>query len=67
MRQLGVRNMSGVVTAVHGAPIPRRQARHGDIVRRGWALGICCGTHAEFYGDECVPMSAVDEVWKLWR
>lgn len=65
MRRLGVRHLSGVVSAVHGAPIVRRQAMRGDIVRRGWALGICRGDRAEFAGGEMIEMSAIDEAWKI--
>jgi hypothetical protein len=67
MRRLGVRTMAGVVRAVHGEPIPYRRARRGDIVQRGWALGICRGDQAEFFGAEFVPMSAVDNVWRVSR
>ncbi|WP_407818022.1 DUF6950 family protein [Sphingomonas aurantiaca] len=65
MRRLAVRDMSGVISAVHGAAIPYRQARRGDIVRRGWAIGICRGDRAEFFGGVMVPMNAVDQVWRL--
>ena len=67
MRRLGVRDMSGVITAVHGPPIPRRQAARGDIVRRGWAIGICRGDKAEFFGGDCVAMRDVEEAWSLRR
>lgn len=64
MRRLGVRDMAGVITAVHGDPIPYRQAMRGDIVRRGWAIGICRGDHAEFFGGDFVPMRDVDGTWR---
>lgn len=67
MRRLGVRDLSGVVTAVMGAAIPRRQAMRGDIVRCGWALGICRGPIAEFFGGEMAPMIHVDQVWSVPR
>lgn len=65
MRRLGVRDMAGVVSAVHGESVPTRLARRGDIVRRGWALGVCRGSHAEFYGGEVLPMRDVDEAWRM--
>lgn len=65
MRRLGVRDMAGVISAVHGAPIPYRCAMRGDIVRRGWAIGICRGEKAEFIGREMVPMAEVDSAWRL--
>lgn len=65
MRRLGVRDMAGVLTAVHGAPIPYRQAMRGDIVQRGWAIGICRGDKAEFFGGEMVAMREVGAVWPL--
>lgn len=65
MRRLGVRDMAGVISAVHGSPIPLRRARRGDIVQRGWAIGICRGDKAEFYGGAATPMSAVEAVWLL--
>ncbi len=65
MRRLGVRSMDGVISAVHGRPIPYRQASRGDIVRRGWAIGICRGDQAEFYGGQMVAMRDVDRAWHL--
>lgn len=65
MHQLGVRDLGGVVTAAMGPAILRRQAMRGDIVRQGWALGICRGPLAEFFGGETSPMTHVDEVWSL--
>ncbi len=65
MRRLGVRTMDGVITAVHGEPVPFRQAMRGDIVRRGWAIGICRGDSAAFFGGEMVPMRDVDRAWRL--
>ena len=65
MRRLSARAMTGVVGAVHGAPIDHRMAKRGDIVRRGWALGICRGESAEFFGGDMVPMSDVDEAWPV--
>lgn len=65
MRRLGVRSLSGVVSAVHGTPIDRRLAMRGDIVRRGWAMGVCRGETAEFYGAQTVPMAHVDEAWRV--
>jgi threonine dehydrogenase-like Zn-dependent dehydrogenase len=63
MRRLGVRSIAGVIGAVHGEPIPRRTAMRGDIVLRGWAIGICRGDRAEFYGGEMVEMKHVDLAW----
>lgn len=65
MRRLGVRSMDGVIGAVHGASVPYRQAMRGDIVRRGWAIGICRGDRAEFFGGEMIAMREVDGVWRL--
>jgi hypothetical protein len=65
MRRLGVRDMAGVISAVHGVAVPRRQARRGDIVRRGWAIGICRGDVAEFIGGEVLPMKLVDQAWHV--
>lgn len=65
MRRLGVRSMDGVIGAVHGQPVPYRQAMRGDIVRRGWAIGVCRGDRAEFWGGAMVPMCEVDQAWCL--
>lgn len=65
MRRLGVRSLSGVVSAVHGTAIAPRRAVRGDIVRRGWALGVCRGERAEFIGGEMVEMRDVDEAWRV--
>lgn len=65
MRRLGARGMADVLSAVHGVPIPRRQAARGDVVRRGWAIGVCRGDAAEFFGGAMVPMSNVDQAWRL--
>ena len=65
MRRLGVRSMDGVIGAVHGQPVPYRQAMRGDIVRCGWAIGVCRGERAEFWGGEMVPMREVDRAWRL--
>lgn len=65
MRRLGVRDMAGVISAVHGLPIPTRRAMRGDIVRRGWAIGICRGDKAEFFGGVMQPMAEADQAWPL--
>lgn len=65
MRRLGVQTMAGVISAVHGSAIPYRQAMRGDIVQRGWAIGICRGDRAEFFGGEFVPMRDIDGAWTL--
>lgn len=62
MRRLEVRSLSGVVSAVHGSTIDVRQARRGDIVRIGWALGVCRGEVAEFFGS-VRPLSEAEEAW----
>ncbi len=67
MRRLGVRDMAGVIAAVHGAAVPYRQAGRGAIVRRGWAIGICRGERAEFYGGKFLPMNMVDDAWNVGR
>lgn len=65
MRRIGARDMAGVITAVHGPSIPFRQAMRGDVVQRGWAIGVCRGDKAEFFGGEFVPMREVDGAWRL--
>lgn len=65
MRRLGVRSMAGVISAVHGQPIPPRRAMRGDIVQHGWAIGVCRGDKAEFFGGIMEPMSSVDHAWPL--
>ena len=67
MRRLGVRDLGGVVSAVHGPSIATLTAQRGDVVRRGWALGICQGDLAVFYGGVTVPMKDVDEAWQPQR
>ena len=64
MRRLGVRDMAGVISAVHGAQIPPRRASRGDVVQSGWAIGICRGDRAEFFASKIVPMSEVDAAWR---
>lgn len=65
MRRLGVRSMAGVISAVHGPSVPPRMARRGDIVRRGWAIGICRGEYAEFFGGDMVAMRDVEQAWHI--
>lgn len=65
MRRLGARDLAEVVSAVHGLSVDPRLARRGDLVRAGWALGICRGELAEFYGGDTAPMARVDEAWHL--
>lgn len=65
MRRLGVRDMAGVISAVHGSPVHYRHAMRNAIVRRGWAIGICRGDRAEFYGGVFLPMNMVDDAWNL--
>ena len=65
MRRVGASSMSAVVSAVHGVSVQPRQAGRGYLVRRGWALGVCRGSHAEFYGGACISMSDVDEAWPI--
>lgn len=65
MRRFGVSDMAGVITAVHGPAIPYRQAARGDVVQRGWAIGVCRGERAEFFGGAMVPMRDVDAAWPL--
>ena len=65
MRKLGVRDMAGVISAVHGAAIPYRQAMRGDIVQRGRAIGVCRGDQAEFFGGTFTAMRDVDGAWRL--
>ncbi|MGJ0236990.1 DUF6950 family protein [Novosphingobium fluoreni] len=63
MRRLGVRSLAGVISAVHGPPLRLpRLAKRGDIVRRGWAIGVCRGEVAEFY-DATLSMREVDDAW----
>lgn len=65
MRRLGVRDMAGVISAVHGPAIDTRQARRGDIVQIGWAIGVCRGELCEFYGGVMVPGKRVEKAWRL--
>jgi len=65
MRRLGARDMKGVISAVHGQPVPYRCAMRGDIVQRGWAIGVCRGEQAEFYGGQFMPMKNVDSAWRI--
>ena len=65
MHRLHVRDLGGVVSAAMGDSIGRRQAMRGDIVRHGWALGICRGDLAEFFGGDVLPMKVVDQAWPL--
>lgn len=65
MRRLGARDLSGVISAVHGDPIEPRCANRGDVVRRGWAIGICRGELAEFYGGVTIPMRDVEAAWSV--
>jgi len=68
MRRLGVRDLAGVVSAVHGeSRINPRFAIRGDVVRHGWALGICRGEQAQFYGGVMLPMREVEEAWSTTR
>lgn len=69
IRRIGGRTMSDVISFVHGDPKPVALARRGDIVRSGWAIGVCRGEDAEFYGGDLVPMSQVEEAWNVegWR
>jgi hypothetical protein len=65
MRRLGVRDMAGVISAVHGPPIDASAARPGDVVQAGWAIGICLGPVAEFYGRRQLAMGDVDRAWRV--
>lgn len=67
MRRLGVRSLHEVVCAVHGHPVPLRAARRGDIVRKGWAMGVCRGEQCEFFGGAMVPLADVDAAWPVGR
>lgn len=57
--------MADVITFVHGPAIPPRCAGRGDIVRKGWAIGICRGEDAEFFGGDFIPMAQVDQAWAV--
>lgn len=65
MRRLAVHDMAGVINAVHGPAINPRFAARGDIVQRGWAIGICRGENAEFFGGTMLPMREVNRAWRL--
>jgi hypothetical protein len=65
LRRNGVRDMGDLVSRVHGPPIDVRLARRGDVVRCGWALGVCRGEVAEFYGGDAVPMREVEQAWRV--
>jgi hypothetical protein len=59
--------MHDVVCAVHGAAVPIRSARRGDLVRSGWAMGICRGEACEFYGGVMAPLADADAAWPVTR
>ena len=66
MRRLGARSLGGVVSAVHGPPLASpRLARRGDIVRRGWAIGVCRGEQSEFYGGAMLEIGEAEESWRF--
>ncbi|TZG23962.1 DUF6950 family protein [Sphingomonas montanisoli] len=64
-RRHGVRSLGELVSRALGAPVSPLLARRGDVVRRGWALGICEGELATFFGGEVSPISEIDEAWQL--
>jgi hypothetical protein len=61
--RLGVRCLADAVTKVVGPPIDPKQARRGDIVMKGSALGICRGDLAEF-ANLMLPMREVEKAWR---
>ncbi|CAN5445431.1 hypothetical protein BH09PSE4_BH09PSE4_18940 [soil metagenome] len=65
MRRLGVGDLSGLVSTVHGPSVSPRLARRGDVVRKGWALGICRGELAEYFGGMMLPIGEADEAWPI--
>lgn len=65
MRRLNARSLHDVVCAVHGFAFLPRIARRGDIVRKGWAMGVCRGEHCEFFGGVMVPLGDVDAAWPV--
>jgi len=65
IRRTGGRSMSDVISFVHGEPISPLRARRGDIVRCGWAIGVCQGEDASFYGGDVIPMRHVEEAWSV--
>ncbi len=65
MRRLGARSLHDVVCRVHGFAFEPRVARRGDIVRAGWAMGVCRGEHCEFFGGVMVPLADVDVAWPV--
>lgn len=69
IRTTGGRTMGDVISFVHGEPIPPLTAKRGDLVKRGWAIGICRGEDAEFFGGDFAPMSQIEQAWSVegWR
>ncbi|WP_420141767.1 DUF6950 family protein [Sphingomonas sp.] len=63
-RRHGVRSLGALVSKALGPSVSPLLAMRGDIVRRGWALGICRGELAEFV-NETVGMDQVEEAWRL--
>jgi hypothetical protein len=61
-RRLEVRCLADAVTKVLGAPVDPKLARRGDVVMRGWSLGICRGDLAEF-PNLMLPMRQVERAW----
>ncbi|TZG26511.1 DUF6950 family protein [Sphingomonas montanisoli] len=64
-RRHGVRSLSELVSRALGPSLSPLLARRGDIVRRGWALGICAGEVATFFGGNAVSMAEVEEAWRI--
>ena len=62
-RRHGCRTLAEMVTKVLGPPIPKRQARRGDIVMSNGALGVCHGEVAVFM-DATLPMRKVETAWR---
>lgn len=67
MHRLGARSLHDVVCAVHGPAVDVRFAKRGDIVRKGWAMGVCRGEACEFFGGAMVPLNDVDAAWPVNR
>lgn len=64
-RRLGVRTLSGAVSAVLGPPYTSpRFARRGDVVMVRGALGVCRGEVAECI-DKVWPMRSVERAWPI--
>ena len=60
LRALGAGTLYHTTCQWLGAPVHAAQARRGDVVMRGKALGICVGARSWFVGDDLGRAGLVD-------